>query len=651
MKNLLIYLFSIFLLTSVTFGQKQFSLLSPDKSIETKISVGDNVEFSVLKKGKPIIAPSSVSINVNNGIVLGEKSKIKNTKTNSVDQIVNRVVKQKSKDVRDNYNELKINFKEDFAISFRAYNEGVAYRFETALDGELKVNSENYYVNFAGDYSIYFPEEESFRSHNERLCKYLPLKGIAEKQFASLPAVVDTKEGTLIGITESDLDDYAGLWLKGTAQNSLKGIFPNYVLEENQLNDRDVDPVKRADYIAVTKGKRTFPWRIFAITNNDGDLITNELVFLLSKPNQIQDVSWIKPGKVAWDWWNYNNIYNVDFRAGINTDTYKYYIDFASRYGIEYIILDEGWYHLGNLLRVNPDVNVEEIINYGKQKNVGVILWCIWKTLDVQLEQALDQFAKWGAVGIKVDFMQRDDQAIVNYYWKVAREAAKRKLLVDFHGAYKPSGLFRPYPNVISNEGVKGLENDKWELNVTPEHCVTLPFVRMFAGPMDFTPGAMNNVTKSSFKPMFTQPVSMGTRCQQLAMYVVYESPLQMLADNPTNYYREPVCMEFLSRVPSVWDKTIVLDAKIADYVLLARQNGDDWYVGAMTDDSPRELNADLSFLGEGNYTADIWKDGINADRNGNDFKKVTLDVTKDSKLKIVLAPGGGYAARIFKKN
>lgn len=651
MKNLPIYFFVFLLLTSAVFAQKQFSLLSPDKSIETKISIGDKTEFSVLKNNKMIISPSTISMNINSGIVLGEKSKIKSNKTNSVDQVVERVVKQKSKDVREHYNELKIMFKEDFALTFRAYNEGVAYRFETMLDGDLKVNSENYTVNFAGDYSIYFAEEANFRSHTEATFKYLSLKDISEKRFAFLPAVVDTKEGTLVGITESDLDDYAGLWIKGTSTNGIKGIFPNYVLEENQLNDRDIDPVKRADYIAITKGKRTFPWRIFAVTNHDGDLITNELVFLLSKPNQLQDVSWIKPGKVAWDWWNANNIYNVDFRAGINTATYKYYIDFASKYGIEYIILDEGWYHIGNLLRVNPDINVEEIVNYGKQKNVGVILWAIWKTLDVQLEQALDQFVKWGVKGIKIDFMQRDDQAVVNYYWKVAREAAKRKLLVDYHGAYKPCGLQRAYPNVITNEGVKGLEHDKWSLDVNPEHCVTIPFIRMFAGPMDFTPGAMNNVVKSSFKSMFTQPASMGTRCQQLAMYVVYESPIQMLADNPTNYYREPVCMEFLSKVPSIWDKTIMLDAKIADYILLARQNGNDWYVGAMTDDSPRELNADLSFLGDGNYIADIWQDGINADRNGNDFKKVTLDVTKDSKLKVVLAPGGGYAARIHKNN
>lgn len=651
MKNLSKLLLIVLMMTYVTISaQKEFSLLSPDKKIEVKVSVGEKIEFSVLKNGKALIFPSPLAMNVNANVMLGVNTKVKNSKTNSVNQVLLREVRQKSKEVRENYNELTINFKENFALSFRSFNEGIAYRFETSLDGELKVNSETYSVNFAGDYLSYFPEEESFMSHNERVFNPIMLKDIKEKQFASTPSIIDTKEGTLIGITESDLEDYPGLWLKGTAQNSLTGIFPAYVLETQLKRDRDLMPTKRADYLALTKGTRTFPWRIFAITNNDGDLITNEMVYLLSKPNQLKDISWIKPGKVAWDWWNFNNIYNVDFRAGVNTETYKYFIDFASKYGIEYIILDEGWYKLGDLLSVEPEMNVQEIINYGKQKNVGVILWVVWKTLDDQLLPALDLFEKWGAKGIKVDFMQRDDQEIVNYYWKVAREAAKRKLLVDFHGAFKPSGLFRAYPNVISNEGVKGLENDKWETNVTPEHCVTLPFTRMFAGPMDFTPGAMVNVTKASFKPMFTQPTSMGTRCQQLAMYVVYESPLQMLADNPTNYYREPVCMEFLSKVPSVWDKTIVLDAKIADYVLLARQSRNDWYLGAMTDDKARDFVVDFSFLDKGTYTADIWQDGINADRNGNDFKKISVEVTKETKLNIHLAPGGGWAARVYKK-
>lgn len=645
----MIFALVIIFCTNLT-SQQNYLLLSPDKKIEVKISTEGEVKYSVSKNGKEIISASPISMLINDRTALGINSKAIKSETNSVNSTLERVVWQKSKTITENYNELKIYFEGDYAIAFRVFNEGFTYRLETTLPSDIKINSEKFKINFGGTYSIYFPEEVSFMSHNEQNYKYVQIDSISSNRFCSLPAVVDTKEGTLIGITESDLEDYAGLWLKGTSSNSLEGIFPNYVLEEKVNNDRHIEPTKRADYIAITKGTRTFPWRIIAITENDGDLITNELVYLLSKPCQIKDVSWIKPGKVAWDWWNALNIYNVDFRAGVNNDTYKYYIDFASKYGIEYIILDEGWYKLGDVLSQVPEINVPELVEYGKQKNVGIILWVIWKSLDEKMDEALKLYSEWGVKGLKIDFMQRDDQAIVNYYWKAARKAAEYKMLVDFHGAYKPCGLNRAYPNVLTSEGVKGMEHCKWSSDITPEHCVTLPFIRIFAGSMDFTPGAMNNVQVSSFKPMFSQPVSMGTRCQQLAMYVVYESPLQMLADNPTSYYREPECMEFLSKVPSVWEETKILDAKIADYVLLTRKSGDNWYIGAMTDATMRKLTVDFSFLDDKNYTAQIWQDGINADRNGNDFKMITKGVNKNTKMEISLAPGGGWVARVFKK-
>jgi alpha-glucosidase len=638
------------LLSTSLSAQKTYQLLSPDSKINVKISVGNEVRYSVTKNGKELISASPISMTVNDGTILGLNAKVENTSTNSVNRTIERVVWQKSKNVNDNHNELIIYFEGNCAITFRAFNEGVAYRFETTMNGNIKVNFEKFDVNLGGSYSIYFPEEGSFMSHNEQNYKYLELASIDNKRFCSLPVVIDTREGTLIGITESDLEDYAGLWLKGTSANSLEGIFPNYVIKENAKNDRDIEPTKRADYIAITSGTRTFPWRIFAITNNDGDLITNELVFLLSKPCQVEDPSWIKPGKVAWDWWNFLNIYHVDFRAGVNNDTYKYYIDFASKYGIEYVILDEGWYKFGDVISQVPEINVPELVEYGKQKNVGIILWVIWKSFDEKLDEALELYSRWEVKGLKIDFMQRDDQAVVNFYWKAARKAAEHKMLVDFHGAYKPCGLNRAYPNVLTSEGVKGLEHCKWSSDVTPEHCATIPFIRMFAGPMDFTPGAMNNVQIGSFKPMFQQPVSMGTRCQQLAMYIIYESPLQMLADNPTNYYREPECMQFLSKFPTVWEETKVLDAKIADYILLARKSGDSWYVGAMTDATPRKLIADFSFLDDKKYLAQIWQDGINADRNGNDFKMISQEVNKNTKLEISLAPGGGWVARVVPK-
>jgi len=363
----------------------------------------------------------------------------------------------------------------------------------------------------------------------------------------------------------------------------------------------------------------------------------------------LKETAWIKPGKVAWDWYNANNIFSVEFRAGINTQTYKYYIDFASKYGIEYVILDEGWYVLGNVLDISPGMDMNEIFRYAKEKKVGVILWVVWKALDDQLEAAMVQFEKWGAAGIKVDFMQRDDQWMVNFYHRIAEQAAKRHLLVDFHGSYKPTGLRRMYPNVLTREGLKGLESNKWSKNITPEHNLMLPFIRMATGPMDYTPGSMVNACKKNFRSIFNRPMSQGTRCHQLAMYVVFESPLQMISDSPSVYLREKECMEFLSAVPTVWDDTKVLDAKIADYILIARRNADDWYVGAMTDWSRREMTVDFSFLGSGLYVIDIYQDGINADRYGSDYKKVTKKVERKDKMNIMLAPGGGWAAKITK--
>jgi alpha-glucosidase len=561
------------------------------------------------------------------------------------------VIPEKFAAIEDYYSELVIDFKGDYSVIFRAYDNGVAYRFQTSMNGELKIVSEQVIFNFAGTNHVYFPEEESFFSHNERTYLHEQLDTLSAERLGSLPVLVATT-GPKVLIAESALRDYPGLWVKSSAGNTLRGTFPHYPLD-SQLqpnSDRDVPVTRYADYIAKTEGNRSFPWRILAIAREDGDLITNQLVFQLAGELQIKDTSWIKPGKVAWDWWNANNIYGVDFRAGVNTETYKYYIDFASRFGIDYIILDEGWYKLGDLLNVVPEMDVEALINYGKEKNVGIILWVVWKTLDDQLEAALDQFEKWGAAGIKVDFMQRDDQEMVNYYWKIASEAAKRKMLVDFHGAYKPSGLRRAYPNVITREGVKGLEWNKWSKDITPTHNLTLPFIRMVAGPMDYTPGAMINARPDNFRIVFTRPMSMGTRAHQVAMYVIYESPLQMMADSPSNYLKEPECVEFISGIPTIWEDTRVLEASVAEYLVLARKNGSNWYIGVMTNEKAREFTVDLSFLDEGDYSAEMIEDGINADRYGNDYRKVTRTISRVDSVTIKLAPGGGWAAKLTRK-
>ena len=641
----------ILLLPLVLFGmtaQAQTEhLQSPDKRVEVRIHTGDQIKFSVLFNGKALLQDSTISINIDQK-ALGTESKVKSKKERTVDQEIEPPIRLKSARIHEFCNELRLEMEGNYAVVFRAYNEGVAYRIETSLPNQnVKVYGEEMGLNFADNNGVFYPKEDSFFSHNERQFIYLQLNDITPTTIASLPAVVDAKDGVKIAIAESDVEEYPGLWLKGNSRNGLVATFPPYPLEEKLDRDRDFKVTKPADYIAVTKGTRTYPWRIIGIAQKDADLITNQMVYMLAKPSQVRDTSWIKPGKVAWDWWNANNIDGVDFKSGVNTQTYKYYIDFASKYGLEYIILDEGWYKLGNLLEVVPDMNIEELTAYAKQKNVGIILWVVSKTLEDQFDAAFNQFEKWGIKGIKVDFMQRDDQKEMEFYHRVCREAAKRKMMVDFHGAIRPATMVRTWPNLINTEGVRGLEQDKWSTYSDPKHDVTLPFTRMFLGPLDYTPGAMMNGTKNSFAPIFQRPMSMGTRCHQLAMYVVYEAPLQMLADSPSNYLREPEMMEFLSPVPTTWDETKVLDASIGNHVAIARRHGKDWYIGAMTDWSEREVEIDLSFLPDGNFTIEAYQDGVNANRMGSDYKKLKSQVTKATKLKIKLASGGGWAARI----
>jgi alpha-glucosidase len=628
--------------------QSSFDLKSPDKRIEVRIRTAHGIHYDVVFKGAAILEDSTLSMDVDHKTLGKDGTKVVRAKATTHDEVVVPVVRQKFAKIRDHYNEQRIEFDGGYAVTFRAYDEGVAYRFETSLPASgIKIYGEEMNLNFAANDIAYYPTEDSFQSHNER--KYLPqrLSDILPQFIATLPAVVQVGQGASVAVAESDVEEYPGLWLKGTGGSGLAATFPPFALKDHKDTDLNVPVTEAADYIAVTKGTRTYPWRVLGIVAQDKDLLTNEIVYLLESPSKISDTSWIKPGKVAWDWWNAWNVYGVDFKAGINTDTYKYYIDFAAKYQIPYIILDEGWYKHGDILEVVPDLNMEELATYSKQKNVGIILWAGWKELDEKLIPALDQFQKWGVQGIKVDFMQRSDQWMIEYFYRVCSEAAKRHILVDFHGDQKPATMTRTWPNLINTEGVRGMEWDKWSAETDPKHSTTLPFTRMFLGPMDYTPGAMINAQKAEFRAVMNRPMSMGTRCQQLAMYVIYDAPLQMLSDSPSNYEREPEAMEFLKPVPSVWDDTKPLSGKISDYVVVARRSGNDWYVGAMTDWTSRDLDIDFSFLPDGEFHMQSYEDGVNADRMGSDYKMKKSTVNKSTKLKVHLAPGGGWAARI----
>jgi alpha-glucosidase len=631
---------------------------SPNGTIAVTISSGADLAWSVSVDGRPVLLSSKIALALDGNRTLGAPAAVRSTSTRSVNLVLRPVVRVKRAEVRDQFNERRIDFTGDYALIVRAYDDGVAYRFVTKLPGDIQVVREDATLRFAGDHSMYFPEETSFRSHQERSYKRVKISEVGSK-FSGLPAIVEVAGGPRVAITEADLFDYPGMDLTGGDEpNSLKGLFPAYPAKVQLLRDRDEEVVAREPYLAKTKGTREFPWRVLVLAKTDATLLDTDIVYRLASESKLADTSWIKPGKVAWDWWNFNNIYGVRFRAGVNTDTYKHYIDFAAENGLEYVILDEGWYTLGDLMTQMPGIDMEAIAAHARAKKVGLVMWVIWKTLDLQMAQALDQFERWGVKGIKVDFMQREDQWMVNYYERTAIEAAKRKLLVDFHGAYKPTGLYRTYPNVVTSEGVLGLEQSKWGDLASPDNAVTFPFMRMMAGPVDYTPGAMMNATKADFKPIFNRPMSQGTRCQQLAMYVVFESPLQMLADTPSNYRKEPESLAFLSAVPTVWDETRVLSAAVGEHILVARRSGRDWYVGALTNWTARDVEVPLAFLGDGpaaalgagSWEADIYKDGPNADRVGVDYAREKRPVSSTDRLTVHLAPGGGFVARITAK-
>ena len=608
--------------------------------------MADELTYSVTWRGHPLVTASPISLSLEDGTVVGPGARVVDSRRRTVDEVITPVVPEKFATIRDHYDELSLDFAGAWGLDIRTYDDGVAYRFRSAEADSAVVAAEEFTATFEGNPVVWFPTEESFLTHCERVYSQIPLNEIPPDSMAYLPVLVAFPDGPKVAITEADLQSYPGMYLTGTAASSLTGVWPAYPIAEDQTDDRTVQVTERGDYLARVAGDRTYPWRVFVVAESDGDLIESTMVFRLAPSLRIDDPSWIRPGKVAWDWWNALNLQGVDFETGVNTATYLYFMDFAADHGIEYVILDEGWSVPGDLSSINPEVDLDALLAHGRERGVGLILWVVWKSLEDRFEASLDQFARWGVAGIKVDFMQRDDQLMVDYYWRVARAAAERHLLVDFHGAYKPTGLRRAYPNVITREGVRGLEWSKWSEYPTPEHDVTLPFTRMLAGPMDYTPGAMLNAQQHQFHSVFDRPMSMGTRVHQLAMYVVFESPLQMLADSPTNYLRELECLEFIVAVPTVWDETRALSAQVGDWVAVARRRGAVWYVGAMTDWTSRALDLDLSFLGPGTWNATIFEDGVNASRSATDYRRVERQVDAGQSLTANLAPGGGWVAR-----
>lgn len=632
---------------------RDFDIKSPGGSVTVHITVDSIIQWSVMHKGLPVILPSKIALHLENGEILGENAQVASSPLQNINTSFAAIDYIKST-VHDQCTQLTINFKGDYSLIFRVYNDAAAYRFVTRRQGDLTVKNEDANFNFADDDKGFFPIQwdyragKMFNSSFEALYHEVTISNFPKDSLAFLPCLVDIGSGKKALITEGDLQDYPGMYLEPNhSAHGLKGVYAPYPLSA-QLHGINYIPDNRADYIAKTNGTRNFPWRIVVISEQDKDLMNQDIIQKLAEPPRPSDYSWVKPGQVAWDWWNNWNVTHVNFKAGINTETYKYYIDFAAANHLPYIIMDEGWSNDLDLMQVKPAVNLQEIIDYGKQKNVGVILWATWYAVDHGMEKAFPHYAEMGIKGFKIDFFDRDDQLVVASTFAIAKLAAQYHLVVDYHGMFKPSGLQRTYPNVIGFEGVKGLENFKWANEDQPRYVNSIPYIRMLAGPMDYTPGAMRNATQADFRPINNNPMAKGTRCQQLAEYVIFTAPLQMLSDNPTIYMREQECTDFITKIPTVWDETVPLDGKVAEYTAIARRKGNTWFVGATSNWTPRELTLDFSFLPAGNYEAEVFEDGINADRDATDYKKETIKIKSGDKINIKIYGGGGWAARIW---
>lgn len=636
-----------------------YKVASPGGKTEVSVVVRrGRITWEVRHAGQPVLAPSALALQLGDGEELSGLNVPVKVRREVKDEWI-LPLHYKKDSIRNQYAQVTLTFpKGGYAIVFRAYDDGAAYRWETMRKDSLTIRAERAEFNFPVDDEAWIPyvndpSPDIYTTSFENFYRKMRLSDFKKDTLAFLPVLVDLGSGRKAAITEADLEEYPGMFVEAGGQEAgvygLKGRFAPYPLEERQGGHNQLQSLatRRADYIAVTAGTRSFPWRIVICSDHDRDLADNDMVYRLASPSRVTDTAWIKPGKVAWDWWNDWNISHVDFRAGINTATYKYYIDFAADNHIGYILLDEGWSDPTDLMKIVPEIDLPAIVDYARARNVGVWLWAGARPLDQKMEEVMNFYSRLGIKGFKVDFMNRDDQKMVRFYYRAASEAAAHHLMLDFHGAYKPTGLQRTFPNVLNFEGVRGMENEKWSNDDFPGYDVTIPFIRMLAGPLDYTPGAMKNYNKASFRPVYSEPESQGTRCHQLAMYIVYEAPFSMLSDNPTSYRREPESVRFMTGVPSVFDETRALDGSVGEYVVMARRKGEDWFVGAMTDWSARDLTVELSFLAAGTYRAEILRDGVNADRDGTDFKAEVVMVSKETHLNIHLAPGGGWVAKI----
>ena len=659
-KKLCLAILSLLLLignASFAAKEKKYVLSSPDGTLKVEISAGNELAYQVMHGNDTILSHSNIGLVLENGTIVGKTPRITGERRRKIKDNMESPF-YRFKEFVATGNELDLKLKGGFGIIFRAYNEGVAYRFYTTQSSDIIIKEEQAEFNFKEDYTAYLPYTTNDKKpmvmayQNVYVYDITPLSK-AQPKLAFLPVTVDCGSVKLT-LLESDLEAYPGMFVQSQqGKYGLKGVFAPYPAKTDFYPWRKQEYVtETTDFISRSRGSRSYPWRVLAITEKDTDMPVNNLVYALASPNRIGDTSWIKTGKVAWDWWNDWNLKGVPFKAGINMDTYKYYIDFASRNGLEFIVLDEGWYapKSGDMLTVIPELDLPELIAYGKSKGVEIVLWTVFNVLDSQLEAACKKYADMGIKGFKVDFLDRDDQTAVEMVYRIAEMTARYKLTLDLHGIYKPTGINRTYPHIINFESVFGMEEVKWTdiKNNMPLYDVTFPYIRMMAGPVDYTPGAMRNATKADWRAMYYTPASMGTRCHQLAAYIVHDSPFTMLCDAPTNYLNEQECVDFIASLPVEVDSTFIASGELGKYIVTVRKKDVNWYIGGMTSWDERDVQLDFSFLPEGmSYTAVLFKDGVNANKQAEDYRKETIRIDKDSRLTLHLASGGGFAMKL----
>ena len=634
---------------------KNYTLSSPDGGLKVEISTGDGLSYRIMHENDTILSHSNIGLVLADGTLVGKSSRVTRERRKKIEDKVESPF-YRFKEFVAACNELDLKLQGGFGVTFRAYDDGVAYRFYTTVASEVTVKDEVAEFNFLQDYTAYLPyttnDKKPMAMAYQNVYDVTPLSK-AQPKLAFLPVTVDCGSVKLT-LLESDLEAYPGMFVQSQqGKYGLKGVFAPYPDKTDFYPWRKQEYVtETTDFISRSRGSRSYPWRVLAITEKDTDMPVNNLVYALASPNRIGDTSWVKTGKVAWDWWNDWNLKGVPFKAGINMDTYKYYIDFASRNGIEFIVLDEGWYDpkSGDMLTVIPELDLPELIAYGKSKGVEIVLWTVFNVLDSQLEAACKKYADMGIKGFKVDFLDRDDQTAVEMVYRIAEMTARYKLTLDLHGIYKPTGINRTYPHIINFESVFGMEEVKWTdiKNNMPLYDVTFPYIRMMAGPVDYTPGAMRNATKADWRAMYYTPASMGTRCHQLAAYIVHDSPFTMLCDAPTNYLNEQECVDFIASLPVEVDSTFIASGELGKYIVTVRKKDVNWYIGGMTNWDERDVQLDFSFLPEGmSYTAVLFKDGVNANKQAEDYRKETIRIDKDSRLTLHLASGGGFAMKL----